>query len=249
MKYYLALIILITFSTINAQEILKITYSSQMKVEDDLSDTDIPDAKKAAFRKMVKEAMQEVHYFDLITTSTESTYKKIEKINNDLPKEGGMRISVSSGGTFSYKNIITKEVLELRKSFNKNYIVKDTLEYFDWKITREKDNILGYEVRKATSIDSTRTITAWYAPKLVMKTGPADYWGLPGLILKVKVALNNEEKTRFYYEAQELKVDIEDKIEKPTDGEIISENEYNAIMQDISKKFREMRESGVDTSD
>ncbi|MXV37876.1 GLPGLI family protein [Flavobacteriaceae bacterium Ap0902] len=249
MKYYLALFALILFSVINAQEILKITYSSQMKIEDDFSDLDVPTAQKEAYKKMLKDAMEEVHYFDLVTTSTESTYKKVEKINNDLPQENGMKISVSAGGTFNYKNIITKEVLELRKSFNENYIIKDTLEDFDWKITREKDQILGYEVRKAMHTDSMRTITAWYAPKIAMKTGPADYWGLPGLILKVDVALNNEENTRFYFQAQELKVDSEAKIEKPTGGKVISEKEYMAIMQEISTKFKEMRESGVDTSD
>jgi GLPGLI family protein len=76
-------------------------------------------------------------------------------------------------------------------------------------------------------------IVAWYTPMIPISQGPADYWGLPGLILEVsagnvtmlcsKIVMNPEEK--------------EDIVE-PFKGDVVTKQEYNDI---ITKKMQEMR--------
>jgi len=76
-------------------------------------------------------------------------------------------------------------------------------------------------------------IVAWYTPMIPISQGPADYWGLPGLILEVsagnvtmlcsKIVMNPEEK---------------EEIVVPSKGDVVTKQQYNDI---ITKKMQEMR--------
>jgi len=76
-------------------------------------------------------------------------------------------------------------------------------------------------------------IEAWYTPQIPVGHGPAEYWGLPGLILEVsagdttmlcsKIVMNPQEKI---------------KIEAPDKGKEITKSAYKAT---ISEKMLEMR--------
>lgn len=61
------------------------------------------------------------------------------------------------------------------------------LQRFKWKITSEKKTILKHLCKKAICRLNNITITAWYATDIKIKDGPARYWGLPGLILKISI--------------------------------------------------------------
>lgn len=79
-------------------------------------------------------------------------------------------------------------------------------------------------------------IEAWYTPQIPVSHGPLEYWGLPGLILEAsigntvilcsKVVLNPKEKTN---------------IEAPRKGEEVSKNEYQNIIMNKMKEFRDNR--------
>ncbi|QHI36459.1 hypothetical protein IMCC3317_18220 [Kordia antarctica] len=76
-------------------------------------------------------------------------------------------------------------------------------------------------------------VEAWYTPQIPVSHGPAEYWGLPGLILEVsadnttmlcsKIVLNSGENV---------------KIEAPNKGKEITKSDYQATIQ---KKMLEMR--------
>lgn len=78
-------------------------------------------------------------------------------------------------------------------------------------------------------------VVAWYTPMIPINQGPADYWGLPGLILEVsagnttmlcsKIVMNPSEKVE---------------IKAPSKGEEVTKEEYNKI---ISDKIQEMRDN------
>lgn len=68
------------------------------------------------------------------------------------------------------------------------------LQKFDWKVSSETKELLGYRVQKATTKayyfeyadDSQGEIIAWFALDLPFSGGPEGYYGLPGLILEMK---------------------------------------------------------------
>ena len=79
-------------------------------------------------------------------------------------------------------------------------------------------------------------IEAWYTPMIPVNQGPADYWGLPGLILEVsygnttllcsKIVMNPQEKT---------------KIEEPSRGKEVTKEAYYKIITEKMQEFRENR--------
>lgn len=72
--------------------------------------------------------------------------------------------------------------------FNELFIVEDTLERINWKITNEKRNIAGVECRRANAIifDSIYVV-AFYADAIPVSSGPELFSGLPGMILGISL--------------------------------------------------------------
>lgn len=98
----------------------------------------------------------------------------------------------SNKGAF-YQNTKTKQVLE-RLAGAEDTVIAYSFDFFDWQLTSETENILGYTCYKATTTytdphpaggkDLVRHITVWFAPDIPLSFGPQGYGGLPGLILK-----------------------------------------------------------------
>jgi len=55
-----------------------------------------------------------------------------------------------------------------------------------WNILAEFNNILGYDVQKATTEFGGRKWIAWFAKEIPVQSGPYKFFGLPGLILKIE---------------------------------------------------------------
>lgn len=78
----------------------------------------------------------------------------------------------------------------LRKEYNvndKDFSAKDKLTDYEWTIIDEATTVLGYKCKKATTKKSLALVTAWYCEDIPINDGPGEFWGLPGLILKVEL--------------------------------------------------------------
>ncbi|MBC8755902.1 GLPGLI family protein [Kordia sp. YSTF-M3] len=76
-------------------------------------------------------------------------------------------------------------------------------------------------------------VEAWYTPQIPVSHGPAEYWGLPGLILEVSA-----DNTTMLCSKIVLNSGDEIKIEAPDKGKETTKSEYQATVQ---KKMLEMR--------
>lgn len=191
-------------------------------------------------------------YYELFISGSESSYKYLDKIRNDQPKEKGM-ITIEMGGRGTiYKNMAENLLLEETSMYGKDYLIESELPEFKWSIEKESKNILGFEARKATTVldDKHKTkITAWYAPKLNVKTGPDKYWGLPGIILELESGFDYEEGGSEGFTLKALKVEVlkdSADIQKPTKGIKVSKEELRDIMKKQNEKRMEMYSDGVD---
>lgn len=255
-SFLLSVNIVLTF----AQEKLIVEYESTMEFDiskgfaittttnDGGSSTKIGANKE--IEDKLKEAMSKPSYYTLTLTSYESEFRAVEKVENDQPSDGGMVIKISAGQGITYKNLNEKLILKSTTSFNKDFLIADSIKNYDWKISRESKEILGYEVRKAEAIvDSTTNVVAWYTPKLTYKNGPDIYGGLPGLILEIEINSDSPErgKRKISYKTISLNVATDKKgIERPKKGKKITDTEFKAWTDEQREKMQEMYGGGVD---
>jgi GLPGLI family protein len=265
------LIVLFSFIITNAlsQNFQGIAYySSQTQIKDfNISGEGItPDIKEKMMEKMKKAF--EKNYI-LTFTNFESVYAEEEKL--DAPNPSGNRISMGfSGGNNSkyYKNFKNKQFINNNDIFGKEFLITDSLEKFDWKITEEQKKIGNYTCNKAQIIipvteedieeyeefkkkqEGNKTsfmtisepkdeiIQAWYTMEIQVSNGPREFWGLPGLILE----LHDGNTTLL---CSKIVINPKEKIEikAPKNGKKVTQKEFNKIKEDKMNSM--MNENGA----
>lgn len=106
---------------------------------------------------------------------------------------------------------------------------------FSWSRLRraqKKENDSTATADAAPAIDMTE-VEAWYTLQIPVRHGPAEYWGLPGLILEVSAGNTTMLCSKIVINPKENL-----KIEAPEKGKEITKNEYQAT---ITQKMQEMR--------
>jgi len=93
----------------------------------------------------------------------------------------------------------------------------------------KKDPIDEIEIPKEVMV------TAWYTPMIPIKNGPAEYAGLPGLILEL-----NAHRTTVLCSKIILNPKEGEEITVPTKGKVVTKEEYTKI---VTEKTKEMREN------
>jgi len=77
-------------------------------------------------------------------------------------------------------------------------------------------------------------VTAWYTPQIPVSAGPAEYWGLPGLILELNAGRTTMLCTEIVINPEESIA-----IKEPKKGAEVSRDEYNKIMKEKAEEMRE----------
>lgn len=179
--------------------------------------------------------------YRLVISDKESSFSYVEKISNDQdPNMPVIRYAPSGFGT-TYHNLTDSVQIKDFNVYDQKYHSFDPLYNFDWKISRETKIVLGYETRKATTTDKEGNfVTAWYAPKIALAHGPAEFWGLPGIILEVEVKSEEFPMTTYYVvnslEASKKTI----KVIKPDKGSRIKEEEIDRIFQEANDRRNQM---------
>lgn len=211
MKLKFAILFFLSFIGIYAQTV-QVKYTEKRIIsEENLAS--MPDFLK-------KEAVLS-HHYTLEYNNGISLYKNALGTNNVDKKETiiiedqGYReetehISVNKRiEKWYYKDMNRNELLFNFYNTEKIY-GKDNLLNWDWKITNETKEILGFKCKKATSNAFGYLFIAWFTEDITINAGPEKFDGLPGLILNLGTA---------YYEYVATEVQINKnpiKIVKPT---------------------------------
>jgi len=119
---------------------------------------------------------------------------------------------------------------------------------FDWRsMRRRNDDEEKKEAEKAADTAKTKDpmeeieipkeieVTVWYTPQIPVSNGPAEYWGLPGLILEV-----NADRTTILCSKIVMNPEEKEAIKKPSKGKEVSQEEYNKIVKEKVEEMREM---------
>ena len=121
------------------------------------------------------------------------------------------------------------------------FLVEDERPAYEWKLSGEQRELLGYIVQMATTVRDGKPVEAWFTPQIPVQAGPATFGGLPGLILMVST---DDGDTVYLATEVDLAGLDEGEIGRPKDGSRVSRDEYESIVADKLKELEETRGSG-----
>ena len=181
---------------------------------------------------------------------------------------GWGKMWASAGGPV-YKDIATQKSLQSTEFMGKKFLISNDQNKIKWVMEKEQKMIGNYLCFKATAQvskpktmtsvwrkaekendsikdsanyevqDEYSMVTAWYTPQIPVSHGPAEFGGLPGLILELttdrtvmlctRVVMNPEKRIQ---------------ISEPTKGEFVSRSEFENIVEVKTKEMRDMWRGG-----
>ncbi|WP_435578032.1 GLPGLI family protein [Gilvibacter sp.] len=256
---YLSVAFSLIVGSLHAQDFQGIaTYKTQTKLEIQLDSTQVPSEMQEQLMAMMKKQFEKEYTLDF--NKDASLYKVVESLDAPAVGGGGMQIVVAGAGEADvlYKNIAENRLANKSDIFGKTFLIKDSLPELEWTLTKETKNIGQYTCFKATrtetrtvqtsfssdteegkdssseAVEEEITITAWYTPQIPLGHGPGRHYGLPGLILEIsdgdqsilcsKIVMNPKDGV---------------KVNEPTKGKEVTQDEYNAIMQEKMKEMQD----------
>ena len=181
---------------------------------------------------------------------------------------GWGRMWASAGGPV-YKDLVSKKSLQSTEFMGKKFLISNDPDKIKWVMEKEQKMIGNYLCFKATakvpkpktmtsvwrntekqndsikdsSIDESEeeylTITAWYTPQIPVSHGPAQYGGLPGLILEL-----TNDSTVMLCTKVVMNPDKRIQISEPKKGEFVSRKEFENIVEVKTKEMRDMWRGG-----
>ena len=142
-----------------------------------------------------------------------------------------------------YTDLANGTMVNQKKVFEQNFLVKDSIRQIKWKITDETREIAGYTCRRANAImlDSIYVV-AFYTDKIPVSGGPESFSGLPGMILGV--ALPHENITWFAKSVTE-KAGQSAFIKPPTKGKVQTQAELKKTIQSSTKNWGDMAKEAL----
>jgi len=261
----MVLVFLLVQSALSAQDFQgSAVYQTKTKVEMDLAASGIPADRIKRIEEMMKNQMEKTYI--LTFDKTASIYKEDVKLDQGATGGGpGMRFAMMGGGASGkyYKNTQTKTSAKENEFSGKNFLIKDALKTYEWKMEQETKMIGNYLCFKATTIiempanegsfsfgrrnaDNKEEekeeeqkielvpVTAWYSMDIPVSHGPGDYWGLPGLILEINAGNTQMMCTKIVMNPKE-KSDISE----PKKGKVMSQKEYDVMLKEKMKEMQE----------
>jgi GLPGLI family protein len=171
---------------------------------------------------------QEILYRDL------NDDEKDIDIKHDDGDGGAIQIKMVRPKNILYRNLETDKVIESREFMGRTFLVKDDVKALKWKLSPDKKTVLKYSCQKATLVDSTKTVVAWFTSEIPLPAGPETFNGLPGLILELD--MDNGART-FIADKVEFKSLEKNAIKAPTKGKDCTRAEFDKIVADKMKEM------------
>ena len=135
-----------------------------------------------------------------------------------------------------------KESCALLEFMTREFRVENSLENRGWKLQAERKKIGDYVCMKATANVEGDTVTAWFTPEIPVPAGPAEYYGLPGLVL----AVERLDETIFMATSVDLTAPDLENLVPPNAGKLTSYEDFDKI---VEEKVEEYKQNGPSKSD
>lgn len=228
------LLLLINF-TLQAQDNTSgtIKYEQAVKLEIKLEG----DAAQFADMLPKERKSEKVLYFNQ-EASLYETGEKTDDQNMSMHSGGGnVMIRMEEPENKIYTDLQNKKQLEQREFMTRVFLIEGEINQ-QWKITGKQKMILDFPCQEATMIRDSLPVSAWFTPAIPVPAGPANYVGLPGLILSVD---SDNGKNVIIATSVDFSEVSKDKLDKPNKGKKVTREEFDQIVED---KMKEMGAEG-----
>lgn len=174
--------------------------------------------------------------YTLYTTGEECLYFKTPQLK---PAHTGLQIRGNYTQDQVYSNFNEGFRVQQVALENKKYRIKEALAVEKWIYHRERQTILGLTVRKATLQKKNRLIELWFAQGIDTPCGPSTFYGLPGLVLEIKV--HNQQNPGEYQHLYAIAIQKTDKkrVKQSTAGIEVTPLEFDKILTTYQDKLVE----------
>jgi len=129
----------------------------------------------------------------------------------------------------------------LQEFMTREFLVVSPLDNKGWKLEPTRKKIGEYVCMKASMNLEGDTVTAWFAPKIPVPAGPAEYYGLPGVVL----AVERLGETILLATTIDLLPPPAELLVKPESGKKTSPEAFDRI---VEEKVEEFKKNGPDKS-
>jgi GLPGLI family protein len=249
-----AIMALFSMAIASAQEFRGLAvYESQITLPEEatkIESEEIDEEMGKAIDEAIKGAMHKTYTLNFDKNA--SLYQEEKKLAQPTP---GLSISIMVGEEgVEYKNIKEKRKVTETTLFDKEFLIVDSLQKYDWKLEKETKKIGNYTCYKATAVikptepkDDVKAkdkailladkpkemkITAWYTPEIPIGHGPSGYWGLPGLILEANDGITTLLCSKIVLNAKD-----KTEIKAPKKGKKVTQQEYDKVAEEKRKEF------------
>ncbi|MEA3461196.1 MAG: GLPGLI family protein [Bacteroidota bacterium] len=178
----------------------------------------------------------------LLFTSESSLYNEAPISEESLPPEHQKALFFVNFGKVPkptlkqlFIDFEKEESCVLLEFMTREFRVEDSLENRAWKLQTERKKIGEYTCMKATAILDGDEITAWFTPEIPVPAGPADYYGLPGLVL----AVERLDETIFLATSVDLNAPDPELLVPPDAGKRTSPEDFDKIVEEKVKEYKQ----------
>jgi len=130
----------------------------------------------------------------------------------------------------------------LQEFMTRQFLVESPLENKGWKLDPTRKKIGEYVCMKATMNLDGDTVTAWFAPELPVPAGPAEYYGLPGVVL----AVERLRETILLATSIDLAPPPAQLLAKPESGKKTSLEAFDRIVEEKVEEFKKNGSASAD---
>lgn len=103
----------------------------------------------------------------------------------DELRQRARKAPTSTFSTKIFKNYPPGMITTTDRIMPDNFIFREDLNQFKWKISSQTTKIANYTAQKATVEFGGRSWVAWFTTEIPISDGPHKFNGLPGLILRL----------------------------------------------------------------
>ena len=189
--------------------------------------------------EMMKENMPKfaVTYYDLVFDENKSLYQAGKE-----PADKRIHWALNFITNIVYKDFQHSTITTQKNIFGSDYLISDSLQKTEWKITGEPRTIAGFECRKAVCrIFDSIVVIAFYTDEIIPSNGPESFGGLPGMILGLAIPKLH---TTWYATKLELVNQSPTNIAVPKEGKKFTIPQFRNEMDQLMKQREWLKKIG-----